>query len=280
MVFKSLSGMIRRMVGKKSKIIIIILCIFLTILVIEPTQLDVNEITVQSSDIPTEFNGTRIAVVGDIHYGEYVNENRVSYIVNQTNEQNADIIVLVGDYVTNDENDADTCIKILNNLHAKYGVYGILGNNDPKNKTSELLDESTTITNIRNNGVWIEKNGARIRLGGVGDISTDLQYPRRTTNGTTENDFVIMAYHNPNYFDLINHSRIDLSLTGHTHGGQINFFGYAPWVQKSSKGNRYISGLYEEDGSQLVVTNGIGERIVPFRFMATPQITIVTLEST
>lgn len=259
-------------------ILLLIICMVLAVMVIEPTQLDVNEITVKSNQIPPEFNGTRIALVGDFHYGEFVDENRVSYVVNKTNEQNPDIIVLVGDYVTDNKDDVAPCINILSNLKAKYGVYGVLGNNDPKNTTSEILDESS-ITNLRNKGVWIEKDGAKIRLGGVGDLSTDFQYPRLTTNVAADDDFVILAYHNPNYFDTLNHSRIDLSLCGHTHGGQVNFFGYAPWVEASEKGNKYISGLYEDDGAQLVVTNGIGERKVPFRFMATPQITMITLES-
>lgn len=80
-------------------------------------------------------------------------------------------------------------------------------------------------------------------------LSTDYQYPRLTTNPATDDDFVILAYHNPNYFPLINHTRTDLSLAGHTHGGQINLFGYTPRVQPASNGKQYISGLYEEDNS-------------------------------
>lgn len=267
--------MFKKIVG----ILLLILCLFLAIMIIEPTQLEVNEITVKSNQIPLEFNGTRIAVIGDFHYGEFVDENRVSYVVNKTNEQNPDITVMVGDYVTDNKDDVQPCIDILSNLRAKYGVYGVLGNNDPKNTTSNALDASS-ITNLRNRGVWIEKDGAKIRLGGVGDLSTDFQYPRLTTNGAADDDFVILAHHNPNYFDTLNHTRIDLSLSGHTHGGQVNLFGYTPWVEPSEKGHKYLSGLYEDSGAYLVVTNGVGERKVPFRFMATPQITMVTLEST
>lgn len=267
------------MVKKIITVIGLVLCLFMAIMVIEPTQLEVNEITVTSNQIPAEFNGTRIAVVGDFHYGEYVDLERVSYVVNKTNEQNPDIVVLVGDYVTDNSDNVQPCIDELSNLKSKYGVYAVLGNNDPKNTTTDALESSSTINCIRNKGTWIENNGARIRLGGVGDLSTDLHYPRLTTNVASDDDFVILAYHNPNYFDTLNHTRIDLSLAGHTHGGQVNFFGFAPWVQPSENGNTYLSGLYEDSGAYLVVTNGIGERKVPFRFMATPQITMVTLES-
>lgn len=248
-------------------------------MIIEPEMLEVNEITVQSNQIPEEFNGTRIALVADFHYGEFVNEERVRYVVSKTNEQKPDIIVLAGDYVTDNEENIQPCINILSDLEAPYGVYAVLGNNDPKDATEEAINQ-THIQSIRNQGVWIEKDGEKIRLGGVGDLSTDLQYPRLTTNPADDDDFVILAYHNPNYFPQINHTRTDLSLAGHTHGGQINLFGYAPRVQPAENGKQYLSGLYEEDGSQLVVTNGVGETKLPFRFMAVPQITIIKLEST
>ena len=93
--------MFKKIVG----ILLLILCLFLAIMIIEPTQLEVNEITVKSNQIPPEFNGTRIAVIGDFHYGEFVDENRVSYVVNKTNEQNPDITVMVGDYVTDNKDD-------------------------------------------------------------------------------------------------------------------------------------------------------------------------------
>ncbi|MCD7781979.1 MAG: metallophosphoesterase [Methanosphaera sp.] len=258
----------------------IILCIFLAIMVIEPSQLEVNEITVQSDQIPVEFNGTRIVLIADFHYGEFVDEERVEEVVNKTNEQNPDIIVLAGDYVTDNEDDVDTVISQLDNLQATYGVYAVLGNNDPKDKTEEAINNSQNIISIRNNGTWIQKDGAQIRLGGVGDMSTDYQYPRETTAVAADDDFVILVYHNPNYFDTLNHSRVDLSLSGHTHGGQVNLFGFTPWIEASEDGNKYISGLYTEGDGQLVVTNGVGVTKLPFRFMATPQITMITLEST
>ena len=248
-------------------------------MVIEPGMLEVNEITVESTQIPKEFNGTKIAFVADFHYGEFVNEDRVRYVVSKTNEQNPDIIILGGDYVTDNKKNIKPCINMLSDLKAPYGVYAVLGNNDPKDATEEAINQ-THIQSLRNQGLWIEKNGEKIRLGGVGDLSTDLHYPRVTTNQASADDFVILVYHNPNYFPEINHYKTDLSLSGHTHGGQINLFGYAHKVQPASNGKQYLSGLYEENGSKLIVTNGVGETKLPFRFMAVPQITIVKLVST
>ena len=268
------------MIKKLTVIILLVLCLCLAEMVIEPGRLEVNEITVQSDQIPQEFNGTDIMVIGDLHYGEFVDEDRVEEVVNRSNEYNPDIVVLVGDYVTDNEDDVDVVISQLDNLESNYGVYAVLGNNDPKNKTEQAINASSHINSIRNNGTWIEKGGARIRLGGVGDMSTDFQNARVTTGEVADDEFIILAYHNPNYFDTLNHSRVDLSIAGHTHGGQVNLFGFSPWVEASEDGNKYLSGLFKEGMGQLVVTNGVGTTKLPFRFMATPQITHITLEST
>ncbi|MDO5851989.1 MAG: metallophosphoesterase [Methanobacteriaceae archaeon] len=261
-------------------IILLLLTSILAYSVIQPSMLDVNEITVSSNQIPIEFNNTKVALVADFHYGTFVDQSRLQSVVEKVNEQNPDIIVLGGDYVTDDESKVDECFNQLTNLKAPLGIYAILGNNDPKSKVIDTLDKTDNINYIGNKGVWIQKNNAQIRLGGIGDLSTGTQNLKATTENVSTSDFVILAYHNPNYFpnlDNTNKSTVDLSLSGHTHGGQINLFGYTPFLQKASNNNMYVSGLYTEGQNSLVVTNGIGEVKAPLRFMATPQITIIKL---
>jgi predicted MPP superfamily phosphohydrolase len=269
---------VKPIIKKILTIILVVLCLFLAICIIEPTQLDVNHITVKSSEIPAEFNGTTIELISDFHYGTYVNDNEMKNVVKTANEQNPDIIVLAGDYVTDDSSKVNSSFGFLRNLTAKEGIYAVIGNNDPYNATVKAIRDSG-FNSMDNKGYWIEKNGAKIRIGGVGDLANEAQSDGYTLNGTTTNDFVIMTAHNPNYITQMNHNKVDLLLSGHTHGGQVNLFGFAPWVQAATNGKQYISGVYEEDGSELIVTNGVGEIKVPFRFMATPQITVITLES-
>ena len=258
-------------------IVILLLTCMIAYSVIQPSMLDVNEITVKSNQIPIEFNNTRVALVADFHYGTYVDENRLHSIVEETNKQNPDMIILAGDYVTNDESKVDECFNQLANLRAPLGVYAVLGNNDPKEKVIDTLDKTGSISYIGNEGIWIQKDNAQIRLGGVGDLSTGTHNVRATTENVTDNDFVKLVYHNPNFFPYLENSSVDLSLSGHTHGGQLNFFGYTPFIEKAMNNVTYVSGLYSEGQHSLVVTNGIGEVKVPLRFMATPQITMVRL---
>lgn len=241
--------------------------------------MEVNEITVKSEDLPLEFNGTRIAVIGDLHYGEFCSEDEVEDAVELANSQNPDLIVLVGDYVTDNIDDLDKCFDILSNLYAPLGVYAIAGNHDPFKETKQHILDSG-MYNINNHYFTLKKGSSTIYIGGS---SNPRIYAPFVNNGTyhvvDKDDFVILSYHNPNYFPKLNNSNVDLALSGHTHGGQINLFGYSPMVAYAVNEKQYLSGLFEENGSKLIVTNGIGESKIPLRIMARPQVTIVTLES-
>jgi len=177
----------------------------------------------------------------DIHYGPFVSKQRLESLVNQTNSLNPDTILLGGDYVTNDPSSVGPVFISLSKLRAPLGVYGILGNNDPKNVSIQAM-KNANITYIGNNGVWISDNSSKIRVGGVADMDTDIPDQLPILRGVTSNNFVILVSHKPDYFHKVSRSRIDLVLSGHTHGGQITFFGlYAPFIN-SKYGQEYVNG--------------------------------------
>jgi predicted MPP superfamily phosphohydrolase len=96
----------------------------------------------------------------------------------------------------------------------------------------------------------------------------------------TPQDFVILITHNPDYFPLVDKSKVDLVFSGHTHGGQVTFFGLWAPATHSDYGNKYRTGVITEDNSTLIVSNGLGTTILPVRFFARPQIIVVTLKKT
>jgi uncharacterized protein len=96
--------------------------------------------------------------------------------------------------------------------------------------------------------------------------------------GTNADDFVILVSHNPDYAEELPPGAVDLTLSGHTHGGQITFFGlWAPYLP-SDYGQRYRTGLVETENTTVIVSNGIGTIFPPIRFFAPPQIVEITLE--
>jgi predicted MPP superfamily phosphohydrolase len=265
---------------KKLILIITLVGIFLVgYSLIEPYLIETKEITIESNQIPADFDGKRIVFLSDIHYGPFFSKERVESLVNQTNALKPDMIILGGDYVTNDPNSVETVFSILSKLKAPLGVYGVLGNNDPENVSIQAM-ESAGITYIGNNAVWIGNNSSRIRVGGVGDMDTDVPNQLPILQGVTPQDFVILVSHKPDYFPKVSKSRVDLVLSGHTHGGQITFFGlYAPFVN-SQYGQKYVSGMKKLGNDTMIISNGIGMVWAPMRFFARPQIIVITLKKT
>ena len=265
---------------KKLILIIAILMIFFgAYSLIEPYLIETKEITIESDQIPAEFDGKRIVFLTDIHYGSFFSENRLNNLVNQTNELKPDMILLGGDYVTNDPSSVEAVFSSLSNLNAPLGVYGVLGNNDPENNSIQAM-QNAGITYIGNNAVWIGSNTSRIRVGGVGDMDTDVPNQLPTIDGVTPEDYVILVSHKPDYFEKISRSKIDLQLSGHTHGGQITFFGlWAPFIN-SKYGQKYVTGLKKSNNNTMIISNGIGMVWAPVRFFARPQIIVITLKRT
>lgn len=262
----------------KKLIIIILLIAFIFVIQFESNVMELNEITVKSNDLPYEFDGTKIAVIGDFHYGEFCSEDEVADAVELANSQNPDMVVLVGDYVTDNPDDLEVCFNQLSKLEAPLGVYAIAGNHDPFKETKYHILNSG-IENLNNDYFTITKGNSKIYIGGSSNPSIYCPFVNgEKYNVVNKSDFVILSYHNPNNFPRLNNSNVDLILAGHNHGGQVNFFGYSPMVAYAIDKKQYLSGLFEDYDSQMVVTNGIGKSKIPIRFMARPQVTIVTLE--
>lgn len=266
---------------KKLILIIGIIGIFLAAYsLIEPYLIETKEITIESNQIPAEFDGKRIVFLTDIHYGPFFSKERVDSLVNQTNALKPDMIILGGDYVTNDPANVGPVFSSLSKLKAPLGVYGVLGNNDPKNVSIQAM-QNAGITYIGNNAVWVgSSNTSRIRVGGVGDMDTDVPNQLPILAGVTPEDFVILVSHKPDYFPKVSKSKVDLVLSGHTHGGQIIFFGlYAPFIN-SQYGQEYVTGEKKLGNDTMIISNGIGMVWAPVRFFARPQIIVITLKRT
>ncbi len=262
---------------KKRFLILFMVTILLAYMLIEPYWIEINEITIESDQIPAQFDGKTIIFLSDIHAGPGFSQERVDSLVNQVNQMNPDLIILGGDYIDNEYEYINLTFESLSKLKAPLGVYAVLGNKDPQYETLKAIPHYG-LTYIGNKGTWIEENGSRIRLGGVGDYNNGVQLPRYTTSVVSPHDFVIMVTHNPDYFPHVDKSKVDLVLSGHTHGGQVTFFGLWAPTTHSYYGNKYRTGVIQENNSTLIVSNGIGTTILPVRFFARPQIIKVTLK--
>lgn len=253
---------------------------------------------------PTSLN-LRIVALSDIHACRpWMGVSRIRHICETANALEPDIILLLGDYMTGlrylaGQVPVDDWADALATLDAPLGVHAVLGNHDWwEDSEAQLRGAAPTMAGeaLSNRGVrvyendalelnkqgqpfWIagladqhalmpKKGDAHSRTVGLDDIAGTL--------ALVSNDApVILMAHEPDIFPEVPR-RVSLTLSGHTHGGQVRIFGYAP-VVPSRYGNRYAYGHVHEDGRDLIVSGGLGYSILPIRFGAPSEINLIEL---
>ncbi len=236
-----------------------------------------------SKDLPEAFDGTTVAFLSDIHHSRSFPISRVRDLIRLTNSLGAELILLGGDYVSHSRACIPGFFREAAHLEAPLGVFGVLGNHD-RNTDAELSAQCMEKAGIRlldNVGYWIEKDGARIRVGGVGDLTTADQDLRPMLAETRPDDFMILVSHHPDYADKLPFNLIDLMLCGHTHGGQVSLMGkWAPTAFTPSHFKlKYLTGVVQNAGTTVIISNGIGTVGPPVRIWAAPQIWLITLHT-
>jgi predicted MPP superfamily phosphohydrolase len=267
----------------------------------ETYRLEVKQFTVTSSQVPAAFDGTRIVFLTDIHRGWFFSQHRVGKLVDRVNAFQPDLVVMGGDYVYANIDYEASCFAELTRLQAPLGRFAVLGNHDygeygdgadgdrgadaggsdgnPDPTPAIQAIQGAGITLLNNAAVWVEKAGERIRVGGVGDYQEDTPEYLPTVDGTGTGDFIILISHNPDYAEELPIGAVDLVLSGHTHGGQVTFFGlWAPYLP-SEYGQKYRSGLVVTEATTVIVSSGVGTIFPPLRLFARPQIVEITLRS-
>jgi predicted MPP superfamily phosphohydrolase len=251
-------------------------------------NLQVTPQTIRLPRLPRAFEGFRICQLSDIHIGPFMPADEIRKYVAIANAQKAEMIVLTGDFVTFDPDTQQPVVDALRGLRAPYGVYGSLGNHDAWAGVEDSITElfrQTGVRILRSASLPIIANGESFNLIGV-----DFQSPRRfgpsppvkhllgNIEGLVDRDRVnILLSHNPDTFDRAAELGIDLSLAGHTHGGQAALEFISPELAPSRFVTPYVAGWFHKPGGQLYVNRGIGTIFIPIRIGAPPEITVYSL---
>ncbi|MHB9142930.1 MAG: metallophosphoesterase [Paludibacter sp.] len=280
---------------KRSKRLLIILlsgALLLTYASLETRWVKTTNIIIASKDIPTSFDAKRIVFVSDIHHGAALSIERVQKLVKRINDLHPDIIILGGDYVSRKEKYIKPLFDELRNLKSKYGIYGVLGNHDyfVNGDLTKKMMERNGIKLCDNKSYWLRINGDSIKIGGVDDPDGSKPILDSTVYDVQPKDFCILISHRPDFIKEINDGLVDLTLSGHTHGGQVTFFGlWAPilpdenglwaYLSFSSKEQKYRYGLIHSTSTmQSYITSGIGTRFPNFRFFCRPEVVVLELK--
>ncbi|MDB5524625.1 MAG: ykuE [Rhizobium sp.] len=247
----------------------------------------------------------KIVALADLHACDpWMTADRIKAICDQANALEPDITLLLGDYVAGmraviDYVHSSEWSKAMAGLRAPLGVHAILGNHDYWEDLAFQRDPSIMgfaekalrdvgIPVYVNQSVRLEKDGHPFWLAGLGDqmaLRPGRQFDRLSFGGidnlpatlgqVTDMNPVILLAHEPDIFTQIS-QRVSLTLSGHTHGGQINLFGWTP-VSASRYSRRYLGGHIEEAGSHIIVSRGLGCTGLPIRFGSWPEILQIEL---
>jgi len=252
-------------------------------------NLETVEQPIRLANLPPAFHGFRIAQLSDIHIGPFMTGEQIRKFAAIAQALKPDLIALTGDFVTFDAATQYPVVEALAGLHAPFGVYGCLGNHDAWAGVEDSISSlfaAARVRMLRGASVAITVGGDWFNLIGV-DFQSRHRFgpsaPVKRVLGNIESLIArgqvnILLSHNPDTFDRAAALGIDLSMAGHTHGGQAALEFISPEIAPSRLVTPYVAGLFQKPGGQLYVNRGIGTIGVPIRIGAPPEITVYKLE--
>lgn len=242
----------------------------------------INRMPLTLARLPRSFTGLKVVHLSDLHFNPWTTPERFSEVVEKTNQQSPDLILISGDFIDHETSLADipAFTQLLQRLEAGLGVYAVLGNHDHW-RDADLVREMLSlsgITNLSNRVETLDRGGEMLHLCGLDDYMEGKQDLEAVLDALPQAGCALLLMHEPDYADISAATgRFDLQLSGHSHGGQVDipFYGapiIPPYAQK------YPRGLYQVNGMALYTTTGIGMVRPYVRFNCRPEIAVFTLE--
>jgi len=248
---------------------------------IEPDWIEITQVRLTLPRLDPAFNGYRIAQISDIHIDTWLGGERLENIVHLINQQQPDLVTITGDFVTHSLRYNADMITALRQLTPPDGTAAVLGNHDYWTDAPAIRQviQRSSLVDVNNNVHVIQRGDARLHIGGVDDVMEGKSKLSQVLNRLPEQGAAILLAHEPDYADRSSVSgRIDLQISGHSHGGQVNL----PIIGRPvlpSLGRKYPAGLYRVGEMYQYTNRGIGMVFPAVRLNCRPEITIFTLQS-
>jgi uncharacterized protein len=251
----------------------------------------VERVEVPIPNLPRELDGFKIAQLSDIHAGDYMPRDEIRRAVEMANALKADLAVVTGDFISGEYDPLGECIAELSRLRAPLGIWGCNGNHEiyaEAEDKAQALFQQHGMKLLRQERAELEWNGGKLNLIGV-----DYQRDHMTSGPSgpmlegieplVSREYPnILLSHNPNSFHRAAELGIELSLAGHTHGGQVKVEIVDHSISPARLITDFVAGLYHlpmGSGKQasLYVNRGLGTFGMPVRIGVPPEITLLTL---
>jgi predicted MPP superfamily phosphohydrolase len=247
-------------------------------------KFEITHISIPIKNLPDNFHEFTIALISDIHSSIFMQKEKMQRYAAVVNSLEADLIAVPGDFVNSMVDEVYPFAEAFSELKAPHGIYGVLGNHDFYTRRVEVVAqqvESCGIKLLRNDRIMIEKGEQKLLLLGIDDTGSRTLANRWVENiieRTTLHAPTILLCHRPYYFQQFAQQQIDLTLSGHTHGGQIVLGKLdRDVIAPARMVSPYVAGLYTIESSNMYVSRGIGTVGIPIRLNCPPEVTKITL---
>lgn len=249
--------------------------------------LKVNEYSIVDSNLPKNFYGLKIVQISDVHYKVTTTKDNLKEMVNEINLLKPDIVILSGDLfdknITYTKKDYKDIQEILNDIDFNISKYAIKGEDDLNIKNWEEIIEQSNFTDLNDKYEFIYSNGSEPIL--LVGISTNYKkkHIKETLNSiyseiNTQYKYSILILHEPDIINNIDHSKFNLILAGHSHGGQIKL-PFIGGILKDKYSKIYTNEYYDLEKTKLYISSGIGTSKYKFRFLNKPSINFYRLRN-
>jgi predicted MPP superfamily phosphohydrolase len=257
---------------------------------LEPQRLAIRNYALPIRDLPTSLNGLRLVQISDTHYGPFVSLAYLNAVIAQVNALRPDLIALTGDYVLKSDRALEDGVVIFRNLESRLGTVAVLGNHDHWESAARCrqLFGEIGVPLVDNDRLYLSAAGFTSQLdnpesvciAGVGDLWTDAVRPDLAFADVPPEMPRVLLSHNPDVAELpdLDPFRVDLMLSGHTHGGQVRLPIVGSPVVPSRYGQKYSGGLVLGPAGPVIVSRGVGMALFPVRLGVPPEIGVISLE--
>jgi hypothetical protein len=240
----------------------------------------VRQVDVPVRGLPRELNGLRLVQISDIHLSPFLSERELARAVDMANETRPHLALMTGDLITSYRDPLDRCIRQVARLRADAGILGCLGNHEVYARAEDYATRQAArygIRILRDQSEVIQFRGHPVNFAGVDYQRMGERYLLGAERHIRPGMPNILLSHNPDVFPIAAAQGFDVTISGHTHGGQITVEILNQNLSVARFYTPYVSGLYREGDASIFVTRGIGTVGVPARIGSRPEVALIRL---
>jgi uncharacterized protein len=247
---------------------------------IQRFQLSLREQKIVVPNLPDALHGMRLVQLTDIHMGPFLGAPELARAVAMANETKAHVALVTGDLISGPGDPLDACIESLSHLRTDLGIFGCLGNHERYAEAeayTQMQGARFGLRFLRHEAVKLTYAGTQVNLAGVDYQRFNRPYLTRAEELVDPAAFNMLLSHNPDVFPVAARKGFPLTISGHTHGGQVRVEILQQDLNVARFYTHYVDGLYRQGDSSIFVSRGIGTIGLPARLGSPPEVALITL---